>query len=69
MILFKLSAYREKDIPDLRAIFLRHEKTLDRDYLRRWARWFTTRNERFREMPARLELLLERKPLPAGSES
>jgi predicted nucleotidyltransferase len=69
MILFKLSAYREKDIPDLRAIFLRHEKTLDREYLRRWAQWFTTRNEHFREMPPRLELLLERKPLPAGRES
>jgi hypothetical protein len=69
MILFKLSAYRENDVPDVVSIFQRNEGKLDLDYLRKWAAWFPTRNDSFREMPSLLELLLSQKPMPPGKPS
>ncbi|MBI4601348.1 MAG: nucleotidyltransferase [Planctomycetes bacterium] len=69
MMLFKLSAYRDKDVLDLQAIFLRHEEKLDREHLRKWAAWFARKNPCFEEMPARLDLLLARKPMPPGRPS
>ena len=69
MILFKLSAYRDKDVPDIIAIFLRHEEKIDHQYLRKWATWFAGKNPSFGEMPDRLETLLAKKPMPAGKSS
>ena len=66
MIIFKLAAWREKDVPDARAIFIRHEDKLDKAYLRRWCAWFAAKNPCFREMPRCLEALLENGPLPPG---
>jgi predicted nucleotidyltransferase len=66
MIIFKLAAWREKDVPDARAIFIRHEEKIDRSYLRRWCAWFAAKNPCFQEMPARLEALLAHAPLPPG---
>lgn len=64
VVLFKLAGWREKDIPDARAIVSRHGERLDTAYLRQWATWFTARNRCFAEMPQRLEALLEGGPLP-----
>jgi predicted nucleotidyltransferase len=69
MILFKLAAYRDKDVMDLIAIARRHEGKLDLAYLRKWAAWLPLQNECFREMPALLELLLAKKPMPPGKSS
>jgi hypothetical protein len=67
MILFKLAAWRTKDIPDAQAIRLRHADRLDLPYLRRWASWMVERNPRFRDVPARLEALLAGGPLPPAN--
>ena len=64
MILFKVAAWRTKDIPDAEAIVQRQRDRLDLAYLRKWADWFTSRDPIFRDMPARLEALLEGRPLP-----
>lgn len=64
MLLFKVSAWRPKDIPDAVAIVDRHVDGLDVAYLHRWAEWFAGKNACFKEMPARLEALLEAGPLP-----
>jgi predicted nucleotidyltransferase len=69
LILFKLAAYRDKDVPDITAIFQRHEAEVDREYLRKWATWFAARNSCFQEVPARLEILLAKGPMPAGKPS
>jgi predicted nucleotidyltransferase len=69
LILFKLAAYRDKDVPDITAIFQRHEERIDREYLRKWAAWFAARNPCFQEVPARLEILLARGAMPAGKPS
>src|SRR5262249_28042651 len=66
MILFKLSAWREKDIPDIRTVYRRHKDHLDIPYLRKWAAWFAAKTPVFREMPERLAALLEGRPLPPG---
>jgi len=66
LILFKLSAWREKDVPDVRAVYRRHQDHLDVAYLRKWAAWFAAKNPCFAEMPARLEALLGGHPLPPG---
>jgi hypothetical protein len=67
MILFKLSAWRTKDIPDAQAIQLRHRDRLDLPYLRKWAAWMVERNPRFRDVPVRLEALLAAGPLPPAN--
>ena len=67
MILFKLSAWRTKDIPDAQAIGSRHRERLDVPYLREWASWMAERNPAFRDVPARLEALLAGGPLPPAN--
>lgn len=67
MILLKASAWREKDIPDLRAIVKRHGDRLDKAYLRKWATWFKIKNPVFKELPARMEAILAQQPLPPGN--
>ena len=70
VILFKISAWREKDIPDVRAIHLRHGDRLDLNYLRKWAEWFAARNpQHFAEVPTRLNALLDNLPLPPAAGS
>ncbi len=64
MILFKLSAWREKDIPDARAILKRHGDRLDTAYLEKWARWMGERNPIFREVTVRLRSLIAGGRLP-----
>jgi hypothetical protein len=59
LILFKLSAWRPKDIPDITALAIRHKEKLDVAYLRKWSAWFAEKNPCFREMPSRLEGVLE----------
>lgn len=64
VILFKVAAWREKDVPDARAVVLRHSERLDRQYLRRWTAWLAGENACFAEVPERLEALLEGRRLP-----
>ena len=64
MILFKIAAWRTKDIPDAEAVLDRHRDHLDVPYLRKWAAWFSLRNPIFKEMPDRLEALLGGRQLP-----
>ena len=64
MILFKISAWREKDIPDARAILSRHRDHLDDAHLKKWAAWIAQRNPVFKEVPDRLEALFAGKPGP-----
>lgn len=64
MILFKLAAWREKDIPDARAILNRHRDRLDIPYLEKWAAWMGQRNPIFQEVPDRLHALLAGRQLP-----
>ena len=67
VVLLKLSAWRDKDIVDIRSLFSRHGDRLDVPYLRKWASWFVSKNQYFREMPARLERLLSGGELPPPS--
>ena len=68
VMLLKISAWREKDIPDLRAVRLRHGDRLDVDYLRKWADWFAERNpEHFAEVPERLRAVLDNQALPPAA--
>lgn len=64
MLLFKMSAWRGKDISDAQTILARHRDHMDIDYVRRWTTWFASRHESFREMPARLDGLLGQAPIP-----
>jgi len=64
MILFKVSAWREKDVPDARSIMNRHRDHLDLAYLRRWADWIAKRTPLLKDAPARLEAILGGRPGP-----
>jgi len=64
MILFKVSAWREKDVPDARAILSRHRDHLEVAYLRRWAEWMAKRSPLLKDAPARLEAVLSGQPGP-----
>lgn len=64
LMLCKLSAWREKDIPDIRSVFLRHAERLDVAYLRKWAGWFAAKNPHFKDVPERLEAILQNRPGP-----
>jgi predicted nucleotidyltransferase len=64
MILFKVAAWREKDVPDAREILARHRERIDIVYLRKWAAWLVQRNPKFREAPERLEAILSGLPGP-----
>jgi hypothetical protein len=39
VILYKLVAHRSRDLPDIENVIRRGRETLDRFYLRKWARW------------------------------
>jgi hypothetical protein len=67
VLLFKLSSWREKDIPDARSIVRRHHERLDLAYLRRWAAWFVEKNPVFKDVPARLEALLADEEAPPAA--
>ena len=45
IILMKIKAGREKDLPDALAIFIKQQKNLDIDYLRSWAKKLGTYEE------------------------
>jgi predicted nucleotidyltransferase len=64
MVIFKLAAWREKDLPAIRAILARRRQDLDLTYVRKWVMWFAVKHATFREMPERLAALLEGRPLP-----
>jgi hypothetical protein len=64
VLLFKLAAWRAKDIPDALAVFARNRDRLDTDYLRKWVAWFAEKNPCFQPMPARLDAVLSEGPFP-----
>jgi predicted nucleotidyltransferase len=64
MLIFKIAAWREKDLPAIRGILARRRKDLDLRYVRKWVTWFASKHATFREMPERLTALLEGRPLP-----
>ena len=59
LILYKLVAYRYKDLGDAEAVLVRQRGRLDLDYLRRWATEIAVHTNKF-EVPQKLEELLER---------
>jgi len=61
LILHKLFAGRPRDIEDIRGVLARRVKTLDREYLRRWAREFAVLEEK-RKLSAQLDQLLTEFP-------
>ncbi len=65
MLLFKLCAWRIKDVPDAIAIVRRHEEKLDVPYLHKWASWLSEKSpKQLGDVPRRLQALLEKSPLP-----
>ncbi len=64
MLIFKLAAWRAKDLVAIRGILVRRKNDLDLAYVRKWVAWFSAKHPTFREMPERLDALLEDKPLP-----
>lgn len=58
MVLFKVAAWREKDVPDARAIVTRHRDHLDEAYLKKWSAWMAQRNAALKDVPHRLEAVL-----------
>ena len=67
MVLFKIVAWRIQDAADAQKLVARHRDRLDVAYLRKWASWFAGRNPTLKEVPARLEALLDGKPLPPST--
>jgi hypothetical protein len=68
MILFKVCAWRLKDIPDAVAIAERHRGRLDLEYLRKWAALLTAKNPtHLGEVQVRLEAVLTNGPLPPAA--
>lgn len=59
LLLYKLVAYRFKDLGDAEAIVSRQRGLLDLDYLRRWALEIAVRTRKF-EVPQKIEDLLAR---------
>lgn len=57
LILYKLIAYRFKDLADAESVILRRGGDLDLDYLRQWALEIATHTHKF-EVPQKLEQLL-----------
>lgn len=59
LVLYKLMAYRHKDLGDAEAVITRQRAKLDRAYLRSWAQEIAVHSGKF-EIPAKLEDLLDR---------
>ncbi|MBI4612223.1 MAG: hypothetical protein HY720_01300 [Planctomycetes bacterium] len=57
LLLYKLVAYRFKDLADARAVVVRQGGKLDLEYLRRWSLEIAVRTRKF-EVPQKLEELL-----------
>lgn len=57
LILYKIVAYRYKDLADAEAIVLRQGAKLDLDYMRKWASEIAGRTQKF-EVPQTIEKLL-----------
>ena len=58
LVLYKLIAFRFKDLADAEVVLLRQRHRLDLDYLRRWAEEIAQRTGKF-EVPRKLEAMLE----------
>lgn len=59
LLLYKLTAYRFKDLADAEAILARQKNDLDLAYLRHWATDIAAHTGKF-EVPSKLEELIER---------
>jgi hypothetical protein len=59
LILYKLVAYRYKDLGDAEAVLVRRRGQLDLDYLRTWANEIGVHTKKF-EVPQKLQELIER---------
>ncbi|MFN0060421.1 MAG: nucleotidyltransferase [Planctomycetota bacterium] len=64
LVVMKCSAWREKDIPDLRGLLRRHEGKLEFGHIRKWLRWFSEQSKQFEAMPKRFEALVSGAELP-----
>ncbi len=58
LVLYKLIAYRYRDLADAQAILTRRRLVVDRPYLRHWADEIAAHTGKF-EVPAKLQELLE----------
>lgn len=63
LILHKLFAGRPRDIEDIRGVLARKGNAVDREYLRRWAREFSTLEDK-RQLANQLDRLLVELPSP-----
>jgi len=62
LILYKLAAYRRKDLAHVEDILVRQGERLDLAHLRRWAQWIAEATGKF-EVPSTLEKMLREQGL------